>query len=529
MLAVHGSRKSTGTKRVVRRGLAACSALSVIIAATACSDGRDPATLPPAFDGAGGGAVDQVPTGPAGGDDTAQDPPAGDGLGDVDQGLPLAPTDGQGMGGGAPVEEPPVEEPPVEEPPADPDAPVLCTALANAGSQTDGDVNIVLDTEFQKITGFGGVTMIRFFSGSTLTPGQVDIAFGRGDNQLGLSILRYPISDNQNEWDDELPAAQRAVELGAMVFATPWTPPANLKNNNSTVSGSLLPQNFGAYADHLLAFRDFMGENGVPINAISVQNEPDIQVDYDSCDWTAQQISDFLIQQGPRFGDTRVIAAESFNFNRNLTDPILNNAQAVQQFDIVAGHLYGRAPFDYALARQQGKEVWMTEHYTDSGNEPDRANQWPLALDVAAEMHASMTANYNAYVWWYIRRGYGLILDNEQVSKRGWLFSQYSRFVRPGYVRVQASDPPGVQGVDVTAYKNGPGKVVVVALNQSNQAQTINLDVFGSCVTGFERFTTSQAKNRQDDGAVTLTNGRVQVTLDAQSLTTFVSQDVASE
>jgi O-glycosyl hydrolase len=434
-----------------------------------------------------------------------------------------------GSAGAPPVEEPPVEDPPVVVP-ADPDAPVACTPLANPGNATDTtDVNVNLDTELQTITGFGGVTMIRFFSGSTLTPGQVDIAFGRGPTQLGLSILRYPISDNRNDWDDELPAAQRAVELGAMVFATPWTPAANLKSNNNTTGGFLLPQNYGAYADHLLAFRDFMAQNGVPIEAISVQNEPDIAVDYQSCDWTPQQISDFLIQQGPRFGDTRVIAAESFNFNVAQTDPILNNAQAAAQFDIVAGHLYGRAPFDYTLARQRGKEVWMTEHYTDSGNEPDRANQWPLALGVAAEMHASMTSNYNAYVWWYIRRGYGLILDNQQVSKRGWLFSQYSSFVRPGFVRVQASDPAGVQGVDVTAYKNGPGKVVVVALNQATQARTINLDVFGSCVTDFERFTTSQTKNRQDDGAVALANGRVQVTLDAQSLTTFVSQDVTAQ
>lgn len=247
--------------------------------------------------------------------------------------------------------------------------------------------------------------------------------------------------------------------------------------------------------------------------------------------WTPQQLSDFLVQQGPRFGDTRLIAAESFNFNADITNPILNNPEAVQQFDILGGHLYGTpgGPFDYELARQQGKEVWMTEHYTDSGNEPDRANFWPLALGVAAEMHASMAARYNAYVWWYIRRGYGLVLDDEQVSKRGWLFSQYSRFVRPGYVRVQASAPPGVQGVDVTAYKNGPGKVVVVALNQSNQPQTINLDVFGSCVTDFQRFTTSETKNRQDDGAVTLSNGRVQVTLDGQSLTTFVSQDITPQ
>jgi glucuronoarabinoxylan endo-1,4-beta-xylanase len=519
--AIHRSLESASSKRTLRSSLASCIVIGLALGMTACGESRDGAAAPPAFNGLEPG--DDAPAPPAGVDDPASDPASPNTSGDQPtDGLPLSPTDDDPA-----VDEPSPDEPPVEEP-SEPGAP-LCTPLANPGSATDGDVNVNLDSELQTITGFGGITMVPFFSGSVLTPGQVDIAFGQGPGQLGLSILRYPISDNPSEWDDEVPAAQRAVELGAMVFATPWTPPANLKSNNSTVGGFLLPQNYGAYTDHLLAFRDAMAEDGVPIAAISVQNEPDIGVDYDSCDWTAQQISDFLVQQGARFGDTRVIASESFNFNVALTDPILNDAQAVEQFDIVGGHLYGRAPFDYALARQRGKEVWMTEHYTDSGSEPDRANQWPLALDVAAEMHASMAANHNAYVWWYIRRGYGLILDNEQVSKRGWLFSQYSRFVRPGFVRVEASDPAGVQGVDVTAYKDGPGKVVVVALNQATEARTINLDVFGSGVTGFDRFTTSQTKNRQDDGAVSLVDGRVQVTLDAQSLTTFVSRDVTPQ
>lgn len=540
-LSVHRSSNFAASKRAARRSLAACAVLGLAVGVTACGDSGDGTPSPslgvpqPDGDTPDDGAGAQDPAPPLGGENNGDN--GGDQL--IDGELPLDNGEDPGNGGAPTMEEPPVEEPPVEEPPVDepvieppaPELPVLCAPLPNPGNPGDGDVNVVLDTEFQTITGFGGISMVPFFSGSVLTPEQVDIAFGLGEGQLGLTILRYPLSDDPEEWDDELPAAQRAVQRGALVFASPWTPPANLKSNNNTTGGFLLPQNYGAYADHLLAFRDFMESNGVPIEALSIQNEPDIQVDYDSCDWSSQQLIDFLIQQGPRFGETRVIAAESFNFNVNITNPLLNNAQASQQFDILGGHLYGTpgGPFDYTLARQQGKEIWMTEHYTDSGNEPDRANFWPLALNVAAEMHASMAANYNAYVWWYIRRGYGLILDNEQVSKRGWLFSQYSRFVRPGYVRVQASDPPGAQGVDVTAYKNGPGKVVVVALNQATEPRTIDLDVFGSCVTAFDRFTTSQTKNRQDDGPVTLANGRVQVTLDAQSLTTFVSQPISAE
>jgi hypothetical protein len=54
----------------------------------------------------------------------------------------------------------------------------------------------------------------------------------------------------------------------------------------------------------------------------------------------------------------------------------------------------------------------------------------------------------------------------------------------------------------------------------------VALDLFGSCVTGFNRFTTSELKNAQNDGPVALAGGRVEVRLDARSVTTFVSQPI---
>ncbi len=474
---------------------------------------------------------DGMPPGPA----EAPSPPPSDAPpsdaepAETDEGVgevPLDPSvDDEAGGGEAPAEEPVEPAPEEPAPPLEPlDAvPVECAALPNAGNRNDGDINVVLDTEFQVIRGFGGIAQPRWID--DLTPEQADTAFGNQPGQLDLSILRLGISYDPADFPIELPTAQRAVSLGARIFATPWTPPPELKSNQDIVSGELLEENYGAYADHLLSFRDFMADNGITVEAISIQNEPDIAVTYESCDWTPAQMASFLTSQGPRFGDTKIIAAESFNFNRQATDPLLNDPAVAEQLDIVGGHIYGNGLADYPLARQRGKEVWMTEHYTDSGNEPDRANFWPLALDVGRELHDSMVANFNAYVWWYIRRGYGLITDDGVVSKRGYFMSQYSRYVRPGFVRVAASTP-NVGGVGVTAYKNGAGSVVVVALNESQTPQNVNLDIFGSCVTGFDRFTTSETKNAQQDPPVALTSGRAAVTLDPQSVTTFVSQPI---
>jgi O-glycosyl hydrolase len=79
------------------------------------------------------------------------------------------------------------------------------------------------------------------------------------------------------------------------------------------------------------------------------------------------------------------------------------------------------------------------------------------------------------------------------------------------------------RSVAVTACQGG-NRVVVVAVNRSAQPQSIHLDLFNSCATGFSRFTTSASKNLADDGPIALTHRRAAVTLDGQSITTFVSQ-----
>lgn len=391
------------------------------------------------------------------------------------------------------------------------------TCEPNLGDRADSDANIVLGTVYQDIRGFGGISVPGWID--DLTPSQTDTAFGSGAGQIGLSILRVRVPYNAADFSREVATAQRAASLGATVFATPWTPPPALKTNNNIVGGELRPDAYGAYADHLLSFRDYMKSKNVPLYAISVQNEPDIKVQYESCDWTASQFIKWLSEQGPRFERTKLIAAESFNFNHQLTDPILNDARAQAAVDIIGGHLYGNGLRDYPLARSKGKEVWMTEHYTDSKHS---ANEWPLALDVAKEIHQSMLANFNAYVWWYIRRSYGLLTEDGKVSKRGYLMAQYARFVRPGFQRVAVSST----GTDVqlTAYKNGAGQVVVVALNTTASPKAITLDLHDGCATSWSRFTTSATKDLSDDGSLPIIDHRAKVTLDAESVSSFVSR-----
>src|SRR5918992_1083258 len=190
----------------------------------------------------------------------------------------------------------------------------------------------------QTILGFGGMNHTVWIS--DLTAAQRETAFGNGAGQLGFTVLRIPVHEDRANWGREVATARRAVELGAKVIASPWNPPASM---TETFSGGkrLRYNSYGAYAQHLNDFSAFMGNNGVNLYGISIQNEPDYAQDWTA--WTPSEIVRFLRENAGTIS-TRVIAPESFQYRKNLSDPILNDSAALSNVDIIGAHLYG-TPF----------------------------------------------------------------------------------------------------------------------------------------------------------------------------------------
>jgi glucuronoarabinoxylan endo-1,4-beta-xylanase len=392
--------------------------------------------------------------------------------------------------------------------------------LLSVGQTVAQKVTVNLSSEQQVIRGFGGMSCVAWIG--DLTTDQVDKAFGNGVDQLGFSILRIRVPNDASQFSKEVASPKRAISMhGAIVFASPWSPPASMKSNNNTISGHLNTSSYSAYAAHLKSFCDYMSSNGAPLYAISVQNEPDIKVSYESCDWTADQIVTFLKQNALSIGATKIIAPESFQYKKGISDPILKDPSALDNMDILGAHIYGTNlnDFPYPLFKQNGagKELWMTEHYTESSHSAD---DWPLALDAGYEVHNCMVeAEFNAYIWWYIRRSYGPIKENGQISKRGYCIAHYSKFARPGYVRIDATKKP-MADVYVSAYK-GKDSLVIVAVNKSSSSKTIELSIPNTTAKSFTKFTTSGSKNLSNDGTIPVNNGSCSVPLDAQSMTTL--------
>ena len=409
-------------------------------------------------------------------------------------------------------------------------------------------VNVDLGEEHQVIRGFGGMVHNQWQGGGGLSEADAKIAFGTGEGTIGLNTLRIPVYASSNDFNKEVQAAKYAKKYAGddfILYATPWTSPYAGANQHMASS------NYQKYVDHLNSFNDYMKNQGVPLYAISISNEPDWCHEW-AC-WSADEIYNFTkgYADKMRKNGVKVISTESFAYQKSLYDKVLNDASALKNWDILGAHFYasdrrtGDNFFQYSLADQKGVERWMTEHYTESQgsgnywrtitNTGDQANankrDTVNAMDVAYEIHRAMVVgNFNQYTWWYIRRCYGLIMEKDfgnklqipsneigKISKRGYVLSQFARFVRPGAVRVGATANPEKE-VFASAYKSANGdSVIVVLVNRDyGNSKTVTVNVPGvSKLESFHVYTTSEAKNAKDEGFVDVKNGSVTITMES--------------
>lgn len=368
----------------------------------------------------------------------------------------------------------------------------------------EATATIDANTVQQYIRGFGGASIRGWIS--DLTSAQCTKAFSSTDG-IGLSVLRVRVSPNSSDFAAEKTTIDAAKSYGATVIASAWTAPASMKDNNDLVGGKLLTSSYADYAAHLSNFCSTVGG----VSAISPINEPNITVTYESMSLTASEVADFVAAQGSNCGAS-IMAPETYNMNQTYTNTYLSNATAKSKTSYVCGHIYGATLSTYS----PGKEVWMTEHYTNT----DDANDWSGAMGVAKEVHDCMNVGYNMYTWWYIRRSYGFLDESGNVTKRGYVMAHWAKWVRPGYYKISCTANPAT-GVYVTAYKSG-SKIVIVAINQNSATTYQSFGVSGVTVSGFNRYRTTSSSNLSGD-SFTISNGSFGINLPASSITTLVS------
>jgi glucuronoarabinoxylan endo-1,4-beta-xylanase len=394
-------------------------------------------------------------------------------------------------------------------------------SLPSSGTNS-GQCTVNWNDVHQRIDGFGGGVVFLNAGLDPMTTANMNTLYGTNAGQLGLTLLRIRIDPTTN-WSFALQDAQKAVAHGAGVLATPWTPPAILKDNDAlTNGGSVIPTNYAAYASYLRSFWNYTSTNGAPLRAISIQNEPDFQATYESCLWSSSQFLAFFQTNLGAFTGMNIVMPESDVFNQSISDPTLNDPSAVTNVSIVAGHLYGNGNagatiVDYPNAHNNGKPTWMTEFLVDD-------QTIGTAITTAKQIHDCLTtANMSAYIWWKcIGDANGLLNAAGVAQYRGFVMAQFSRFVRPGYYRIGVTSDI----TPVTAYQDtNSGSFAIVAINTNTNnwvSETFTLTNFMAATV--TPWITAASQTLASQTVVTVSNGEFSYMLPPLSVVTFFGQ-----
>ncbi|MCL2759154.1 MAG: hypothetical protein FWD22_02970 [Treponema sp.] len=346
---------------------------------------------------------------------------------------------------------------------------IIFTTCLSAGGSGEQAVIITIDTDtkFQYVRGFGGMEVGRGNFPRTYTH-DTELMYNP-DTGLGLNILRIMIMPQNTDINitmrdlvsstrpDYYENVKIVNKYGGYVLASPWSPPAAWKSNNSLLgNGRLLSRHYQDYANYLKAFAQNMYDNGAPIYAISIQNEPNFEASYDGCLWSPQDKRDFFLQNG-RFTEgvkgfgagqeidsVRTMGGTSAN-NPNIYDAALSNPQSRAAIDIVGRHTYGNRQIRYARALDHPtdpKEVWMTEHNINSGNANGYPNDstWDYVWKLLNDIDLSIRLNdESTFIWWAAKRFYSFIGDGQWettesvILPRGYAISHYAKFAKETY------------------------------------------------------------------------------------------------
>ncbi|HOJ78884.1 MAG TPA: glycoside hydrolase [Bacillota bacterium] len=431
-----------------------------------------------------------------------------------------------------------------------------------ASTEASTTCNLNWDVEKQVIEGFGGSGAFRQAKNLLEYPEKdrnliLDLLFSQ-EKGIGLSIVRNIIGDG-GDWgkpidgpspsiqpqdgvwnwkgdEDQIWLMNEARKRGCTRFvSTAWSPPAWMKTNNSVIKGGeLRPDKYQAFAEYLAKYvQGYKEHHNIDIYAISPTNEPDLSTDYSSCLWTGSQLKEFIKDhltptlKRENLG-VKVILPETMNFGEDYALETLNDPEASQGVDIIASHAYDFKAKPFPVAKSHNKSIWQTEVSNIGFNDGSIDD----GLKYAKLLHDHMTVTeVNAWFYWWLfsyKDGEALIhLDTDykiyRTFKRLYTIGNYSRFVRPGYVRIDAEQNP-VDNVFVTAYKDKTtGKFAIVVINNGNEERQIDfkLNQFPK-LNMLVPYRTSANEDLAKLGKLKVKNGVFNTSLKPKSVTTFV-------
>ena len=365
---------------------------------------------------------------------------------------------------------------------------LLAVLTLSAQAQQRATMKINAQQTHQRITGFGGFVCSPQFQYNHMTTSDIKKVWG-ASSTVGCNIMRLYIPIGKGSWSQSLATAKAAKQMGLIVFASPWGQPAEWKTNGTSnaknsdgTTGSLKRENWPDYAQYLEDYVQYLRQNGVELDAISIQNEPDWPASYAGCLWSASEMAEFVKTYGRQIS-CKVMAPETLAVSDSYVNT-LNKIDVLDCFDIYGGHQYGGIQNAYKQLGQKGKELWMTEYLINWNEAENNTRNFDFSKDFFnffTAINTCMLGDFNAWIHYAAKRYYGPLGDGQRgttsgvVTKRGYVMAHFARFVT-GMTRIDGTFSGA--SLEGSAYLSASGDTVVaVVANTGDEAVSLALDL----------------------------------------------------
>ncbi|MEY9893629.1 glucosylceramidase [Catenulispora sp. MAP5-51] len=408
-------------------------------------------------------------------------------------------------------------------------APITFTAGAGSAGQV---VNVNENTHYQQFTGAGAsftdtAAWLINSSGalSAATRNTLMTNLFSPTSGIGLDFLRNPMGASDlaryNYTFDDMPAGQtdptlanfsiahdladvlpltkQAQQLnpGLKVMATPWTAPPWMKDSGAYSQGYLQSQYYAAYAQYFVKYIQAYQAQGVPIDFVSVQNEPTCCSGYPSMQWNGSGLDYFTANDLlPAFHaaglSTKVLALDwNPDSYASYGAPTVDDATVRNDpnFGGIAWHgyegsvttqtdIHNQYPNVDAYDTEHSGGTWIAnQQQEDMNNIVDYTRnwgksvvKWSLAVDQNMGPHNGGCGTCTGLVTVHNGDGESGHVDyNIEYYDMG----QLTKFVKPGAYRIDSTANSSIPNV---AWQNPDGSKALVAYNESGSTQTLTVN-----------------------------------------------------
>lgn len=353
------------------------------------------------------------------------------------------------------------------------------------------DREIILRDLFSPASGCG-------FNYCRLPIGASDYAaswYSHNEHDGDFAMKHFSIERDHRHLLPYIKAAQKH-QPRMTLFASPWSPPTWMKNPPAYNYGTLIwtPRNLTAYARYFVRFIQEYKKQGIKLDAVHVQNEPNSDQKFPSCLWTGEKMRDFIRDYlGPMFKkekiDTQIWAGTIERADVNAWAQLILSDDRARAFVGGVGYQWAGKG-----AVQRTRMAWPDVPMIQTENEcGDGTNTWEYAHYIFDLIHHYVTNGVEAYVYW------NMVLPAGGESTWGWkqnamisvdvergnfsrnpefyIMKHFAAFVTPGDTVLQLE---GRWSGNALAFRKPDGRIVYVIHNPFRDAGTVRLPA-GDC------------------------------------------------